>query len=257
MRAIVPDLERWRASLRARREAYRASHPESEWATETQLPCPACEGTGWQREQRPNGAFARCVVCRPPREATGPTLAGYIVQGGNEAGQLEATYALNRAIMAAETGQPRLLVFAGPPGVGKTHLARAVLAERISKGESGQLWLASELIEWLRDTQGDQSHLPPEERVRLSQRLDHLRRLRWLVIDDLGMERQTPWGIEQLETIIDRRYTDLSGLVVTTNYDLTRMDSPFSARIRSRLGDRRWGEIVSLSQVPDYRRRRV
>ena len=118
------------------------------------------------------------------------------------------------------------------------------------------MWRAEELLGWLRETQWGLDHLPLEERQTLGIRLDHLRRLKWLVLDELGKERQTPWAVEQLESIINRRYADKSGLVVTTNFDPTALDSPFSAAVRSRFGDAALCEIIDLSDVPDYRPRR-
>ena len=68
-----------------------------------------------------------------------------------------------------------------------------------------------------------------------------------LVLDDLGMEKATPWAIEQLDSIIDSRYMcDEIYTVFTTN--LTPAELP--PRIASRLAE---GESATLTG-PDYRK---
>ncbi len=46
-----------------------------------------------------------------------------------------------------------------------------------------------------------------------------------LIIDDFGMERDTPFALEQIYNVIDRRYTACKPLIVTTNLTLEEMQN--------------------------------
>ena len=67
--------------------------------------------------------------------------------------------------------------------------------------------------------------------------LDHLNNFRLLVLDDLGAERNTPYGSEMMYNIIDGRYRVGMPLIVTTNIDIDEMQKEQDLW-RSRLYDR-------------------
>ena len=46
-----------------------------------------------------------------------------------------------------------------------------------------------------------------------------------LIIDDFGMERDTPFALEQIYNVIDSRYTASKPLIVTTNLTFEEMDN--------------------------------
>ena len=47
-----------------------------------------------------------------------------------------------------------------------------------------------------------------------------------LIVDDLGIERDTPYALEQVFTVIDARYRSNRPLIVTTNLTLTEIKNP-------------------------------
>ena len=47
-----------------------------------------------------------------------------------------------------------------------------------------------------------------------------------LIIDDLGIERDTEYALEQVYNIIDARYKSNKPLIVTTNLSLTELKNP-------------------------------
>ena len=62
-----------------------------------------------------------------------------------------------------------------------------------------------------------------------------------LVIDDLGVERNTEYAMEQMFTVIDSRYRSKKPLIVTTNLKLEEIKNPpdlAHARIYDRILER-------------------
>ena len=47
-----------------------------------------------------------------------------------------------------------------------------------------------------------------------------------LILDDLGMERQTEYSREQIFNIVDGRYLAHKPMIITTNLTLTQLKSP-------------------------------
>lgn len=148
--------------------------------------------------------------------------------------------AYEAALAVAHDPAHQGLVLAGGPGVGKTHLAAAIMATRIAAGHEVLFATVPELIEDLRGLQRDQGKL--EEMHKL------LTRCELLVLDDLGAERGTKaergadFGGEQLFLIVNGRMNWQKPLVVTTNlvtpHDLgERLGRATGPRIVSRLAE--------------------
>ena len=53
--------------------------------------------------------------------------------------------------------------------------------------------------------------------------IDRLNKHNLLIIDDLGMERNTEYALEQVYNIIDSRYRTKKPLIVTTNLSITEI----------------------------------
>lgn len=140
------------------------------------------------------------------------------------------------------------LVLQGGTGVGKTHLAYAIAAQALNRGEGVYAHSVAEMLEMLRAGYANDMH---DAWIR------ELKELDLLVLDDLGAQRNTEWAQEQLYEIIDRRYAMQRALVVTTNYNLESSDCPIDGRILSRLrdGSRAKGGLVQVVRFPvkDYR----
>lgn len=132
------------------------------------------------------------------------------------------------------------LTLAGPVGVGKTHLAAAVACEWLEGGRRVSFITAQGLLNRLRDAY--------DSGRRFSDELARFERVDLLVLDDLGMEKGTPWGESVLDGLIDSRYINRRHTIITTNargQDLT-------PRMASRLRDRRIGRVVQVD-ADDYR----
>lgn len=148
-------------------------------------------------------------------------------------------FALTQARHFAKNPQGWLLLMGGY-GTGKTHLAAAVANKVVDDGTQVLVLTVPDLLDWLRFSfNGDES---------LGDRLDEIRNVPLLVLDDLGTQNATAWAEEKLFQIINYRYVNQLPTVFTTNQSFNEIDG----RISSRLKD---PELVVLLNInaPDYR----
>ena len=112
----------------------------------------------------------------------------------------------------------------GSKGNGKTFYASCICNAVLQKRESVGFTTAANLMNIL--SAWDKTEI-----------LDAIRRVRLLVIDDLGTERSSSYGAELMYSVIDARYKTGLPTIVTTNLDLADMESETDI-LRSRIYDR-------------------
>jgi DNA replication protein DnaC len=114
--------------------------------------------------------------------------------------------AKNQALCAAEYGNSLILM--GDSGVGKTHLAVAIIHHVIDKGRSAVFAPVITLLDTMRSA---------IDTNRVDGIMRELRHVDCLVLDDIGTQKDTPWTGERLYEIINTRYNDKSQVIVTVN----------------------------------------
>jgi DNA replication protein DnaC len=133
------------------------------------------------------------------------------------------------------------LVFTGPFGCGKTHLAAAIGNYRNEKGQPPIFVTSIELLDHLRAT------FNPESSVRFDRQFKEFQTCSFLILDDLGTESMTPWVKERLYQLFNARYNAKLPTVITTSKSIGEIDE----RIRSRMLDKRLCRIFGIT-APSY-----
>ncbi|HXT19331.1 MAG TPA: ATP-binding protein [Thermoanaerobaculia bacterium] len=194
--------------------------------------CPECGGRGWvigpdagTGSARRCGCAAKAVVPRLEQEAGVParyarcTLANFQATGRYREQLLAARALTQRWVeeFLSESGAFREsgLLFIGPPGVGKTHLAAAALSELIRRYRvRGRFVDFTSLLYQIQST-FDAGTAETKRSV-----LDPVVSTEVLVIDELGAQKPTAWVSEVLYLILNGRYTRRLPTLFTTNYYL-------------------------------------
>ncbi len=133
------------------------------------------------------------------------------------------------------------LFVSAPRGVGKTHLAAAIVRQAIlnlsprrlraegMRAELFPLFVDSlELLLELRDSFGN-------DQITERSIIDRYSGAPLLVLDDLGAEKSSEWSIQTLYTIIDRRYRNKLPTIITSNLNLDQVAARLDDRIASRI----------------------
>ncbi|MFU8773823.1 MAG: ATP-binding protein, partial [Anaerolineales bacterium] len=152
---------------------------------------------------------------------------------------LEKAFQIARQFAEKPTGW---LVFSGPHGSGKTHLAAAISFYRADLGERPIFVVVPDLLDHLRAT------FSPTSAVSYDRRFEEVKTTQLLILDDLGTQSTTAWAREKLYQLFNYRYNAELPTVITTADTLDEID----ARLRSRILDTRLCTISGIT-VPSYR----
>lgn len=188
----------------------------------TRETCPACGGFGFLetragrvvacRCQAAGLAEARLRAAQIPERYRNCKLENYIVHRDAPPSQRLAKL---RAIKFVEEWKSSSygLLFIGSVGVGKTHLAVAILRSLVEDcGVHGVFCDFSDLLERIQAT-FSKANTDSAEDV-----LSPYRDAELLVLDELGARRPTPWVQDVLYGLINTRYNRQRITIVTSNY---------------------------------------
>ena len=233
--------------------------------------CPLCDGTGWKpverdgtREVAPcdcrsEAALAhRVAAARIPPRYQHCDFASFEVNVHQQAAYNDS---LQKARLLAEgfardflPGNAELgLLFMGPCGVGKTHLAVAVLRALLERGVQCLFCDFRELLKTIQD-----SYNPVSQTTEM-QVLAPVLETEVLLLDDLGASKPSAWVLDTVGHILNTRYNDKRVTLISTNYldtPATREAGSSVARddaLTDRIGERMRSRLYEMCRVVDLR----
>lgn len=141
----------------------------------------------------------------------------------------------------AGTKPQNILTMIGGVGSGRTHLLEAIGRAYANKpGVIVRFELVSEMLDRMRATHSSYSN------EGLYELTAYYRTAHVLLLDDLGLERQTDFAVERLTALVDDRYRNGGKLAVSTN--ISTQDE-MAEHMGDRLADRLWDRNSGISDV--------
>jgi DNA replication protein DnaC len=184
--------------------------------------CPVCQGNRWVLEEADGSVRARRCECqagqrlrvlldqaRLPHRYRDCTIDGFEEHDESHKNAKKLCKKLIENFPEQHIG----LLFMGGCGVGKTHLAVALIKELIEKRSARCLFYDfRELIRSLYSSFGSDSSTTESEILNPIIQADVL------VLDELGARQDTPWVEEIVYYLINKRYNSKKLTIFTTNY---------------------------------------
>ena len=220
-------------------------------------PCPICKGAGYLRADVPYGdpSFGKPIACkckeaerkqkrRQQLEQMSDLGAFYNKSfesfNSRVAGVQEAYNVANKFARDPDGW----LLFIGPNGCGKTHLAAAIANQSLDDGALVLFATVPDLLDHLR------AAFAPTATEVYDKLFARMREAEMLVLDDLGAHQSSPWANEKLFQLLNYRYNSRFPTVITANpKGLQAIDE----RIYSRLMDTGLVTKVVFDRARDYR----
>ena len=205
--------------------------------------CEECFGTGTKLDpvkgaipcpcRRPDRFKKLLAAARIPRRYVACSFENFKTAPGTPQ---DHALLLARSLVNEYPAVERGLLFMGPAGVGKTHLAVAIIRGLIQKGFAG---IFSEFGALLKEIQDSYNPISKSSEFKV---LAPIYQTDVLVLDELGATVPTDWVRDTMYQIINKRYNDNKLTIFTTNYfDEQRsekeqvLEDRISSRLRSRL----------------------
>ena len=229
------------------------------------MACPFCDDTGWKPAGDDVGGVRSVVRCDCWRERTGQArLTEANIPRRYQHCTLDSFTAYNESLARGVAQARRVadsfpaisrgLFLEGQPGVGKTHLAVAVLKEVMRRsGARGLFYDTRDLLRVIRST------YDPSIRTTELQVLRPVMQAELLVLDDLGAEKTSEWVEETMNLIVNTRYNERRVTIFTSNYpDIPDDTDPNSLLFR--IGDRMRSRLHEMCEfvvldAADFRER--
>ena len=138
------------------------------------------------------------------------------------------------------------LCLIGPPGIGKTHIAVAVLKDVVrQKHIRGLFYDVRDLLRLIRSTYNPVVRTAEMDILRPVMDAD------LLVLDDLGAEKPSEWVEETMNLIVNTRYNERRPTIFTTNYENLPDDTDLDT-LKVRVGFRLHSRLHEMCDFLEY-----
>jgi DNA replication protein DnaC len=224
--------------------------------------CPECNGSGWIHLVKDGVAgVQRCDCFRQARvqrliaSARIPARYAHCELSNFDLSEKLTTKSIEFAKLAAETfveefpsTSPIGLLFMGPQGVGKTHLAIGIIKALMRR--KGVPCMFRAFPELLKEIQ--MSYSPVSESSELSL-LAPVLETEVLVLDELGSQTPSTWVKDTVSYVLNYRYSENKVTIFTTNY-LDHEDPLSSGKgvfysLRDRIGDQMRSRLYEMCKT--------
>jgi len=189
----------------------------------SKIVCPKCQGSGWDRVERDGVAgVVRCECIRGSRFER--LLASANIPSRYEHCELDnfdnwsrtteiARVAAEKFVSEYPMPQPFGLLFMGPQGIGKTHLAVGIIKKLIRQKSIPCLFCT--FPELLKEIQNSYNPNTQSSEMRI---LEPILDTQVLVLDELGAQKPSDWVRDQVAYVLNYRYNENKVTIITTNF---------------------------------------
>jgi DNA replication protein DnaC len=220
------------------------------------MPCPICDDTFWKivecdgtRRAVRCDCWREAAMVRALEDARIPRRYEHcdfdsFVTYPNE--KLQNVIASARRFAASFPVADKGLFLIGPPGIGKSHLAVAVLKAVIrTRGARGLFYDVRELLKMIRSTYDPVVKTTETEVLRPVMHTD------LLVLDDIGAEKTSEWVEETLNLIVNTRYSERRLTIFTSNYE-EKEDRGDPDSLLARVGFRMHSRLYEMCEFLEF-----